>query len=80
MQHFQQWQANKKAERQQAQQLADVQDALMAQLAVQETDERVKAYSQILLEEAANRGLSIQPVALHVTRAAQQRAALTPSM
>lgn len=80
VQRFQQWQSEHKVAKKQAQQLADVQDALMSQLAVQEADERVKEYSQLLLEETAKRGLSTQPVALHVVRAATQRSALTPSM
>jgi Trp operon repressor len=80
VQRFQQWQSEHKVAKKQAEQLADVQDALMTQLAVQEADERVSAYSQLLLEETQQRGLSTQPVALHVVRAAKQRSALTPSM
>jgi hypothetical protein len=80
VQRFQQWQSDHKVAKKQAQQLADVQDALMTQLAVQEADARVSQYSQLLLEETQRRGLSTQPVALHVVRAAKQLSALTPSM
>lgn len=77
---FQQWQADSRKAKQEAAKLRDVQDALMAQLAVQEADDQVKQYSHMLLEETANRSLSTQPIALHLTRAAKHRAALTPSM
>lgn len=80
VQRFQQWQSNNRKAKQEAQKLQDLQDALMTQLAVGESDDRVKQYSQMLLEEAASRSLSTKPIALHVTRAAKHRAALTPSM
>lgn len=80
VQRFQQWQSQNKVAKQQAQQLADVQDALMTQLAVDEADGRAAKYSQLLLYETGKRGLPTHPVVLHVSRASKQRAALTPGM
>jgi len=80
VQRFQQWQAEQKARKKQAQHQHDVQDALMAQCAVDEADKRIKSYSNMLLTEAADRGLPAKPLALHATRAAKHRSALDPSM
>jgi hypothetical protein len=77
---FQQWQAERIAAAKETEQVRDAQDALMTQMAVQEADERVQQYSQLLLEEVKQRGHPIVPLARHVARAAKQRQALTPTM
>lgn len=80
MVHFQQWQAQRGAATKEAERVRDAQDALMAQLAVQEADERVQHYSQLLLEEVQARGQPVLPLARHVARAGKQRQALAPTM
>jgi hypothetical protein len=77
---FQQWQAERTAAAKAAGRVRDAQDALMTQLAVQDADERVQQYSQLLLEEVQLRGQPVVPLARHVARAAKQRQALTPTM
>lgn len=77
---FQQWQAQRIAAAKEAEQVRDAQDALMTQMAVQDADERVQQYSQLLLEEVKQRGQPLVPLARHVARAAKQRQALTPTM
>ena len=77
---FQQWQAQRTSAAKEAEHVRDAQDALMAQMAVQEADERVQHYTQLLLEEVKERGQPVLPLARHVARAAKQRQALTPTM
>jgi hypothetical protein len=77
---FQQWQAERKEAAKEAQRVRDAQDAVMTQLAVQEADERVQQYSQLLLDEVKLRGQPVVPLARHVARGTKQRHALTPTM
>lgn len=77
---FQQWQADRAAAANEAARVRDAQDAVMTQLAVQEADERVHQYSQLLLDEVKLRGQPVVPLARHVARATKQRHALNPTM
>lgn len=77
---FQQWQAERTAAAKEAACVRDAQDAVMTQLAVQEADERVQQYSQLLMEEVKARGQPVKPLARHVACATKQRHALTPTM
>lgn len=77
---FQKWQAQRVTAAKESERVRDAQDALMTQLAVQEADERVQQYSQLLLEEVQQRGQPVVPLARHIARASKQRQALTPTM
>jgi hypothetical protein len=77
---FQQWQAQRIAAAKASERVRDAQDAVMTQLAVQEADERVQQYSQLLLEEVKQRQQPVLPLARHIARATKQRQALTPTM
>lgn len=68
VQGFQQWQSDLKQKRKHAQKLADVQDALMAQLAVDEQEDTFKQYADIVLDEAKSRGLPIKPIEKYVNK------------
>ncbi|KAF8066395.1 permease [Scenedesmus sp. PABB004] len=71
VQEFQQWQAARAAAKKQAAGVAHAQDALMAQTAVAEADEKLARYGRLLADEAVARGLDRRPLAKHVARARQ---------